>query len=133
MAGGKGTRLLPKTSNTPKPMLQLGGKPILEHIIEGAKKEGFSEFVIAIHHLGNVIEEFFGDGQSLGVKITYIREKSPLGTAGALSLLDPKPTKPIIVTNGDILTSIRFGDIVDFHVQNNAIATMAVQIWSSAN
>lgn len=133
MAGGKGTRLLPKTSKTPKPMLRLGGKPILEHIIESAKKEGFSEFVIAIHHLGEVIEEFFGDGQSLGVKITYIREKSPLGTAGALSLLDPKPTKPIIVTNGDVLTSISFGNMVDFHIQNNAIATMAVHVYELQN
>ena len=131
MAGGKGTRLLPKTSKTPKPMLQLGGKPILEHIIEGAKEEGFFEFILSIHHLGEVIEEYFRDGEALGVKISYIREKLPLGTAGALSLLDPKPTKPIIVTNGDVLTSIRYGNIVDFHIQNDAVATMAVQAYES--
>jgi dTDP-glucose pyrophosphorylase len=128
MAGGKGTRLLPKTEKTPKPMLRLGGKPILEHIIERAKSEGFSRFILAIHHLGEVIEEYFGDGKSLGVKISYVKEKTPLGTAGALSLIEPKPSEPIIVTNGDVLTDFRYGDLLDFHVQNNANATMAVQV-----
>jgi dTDP-glucose pyrophosphorylase len=128
MAGGKGTRLLPKTEKTPKPMLRLGGKPILEHIIERAKSEGFSRFILAIHHLGEVIEEYFGDGKSLGVKISYVKEKTPLGTAGALSLIEPKPSEPIIVTNGDVLTDIRYGDLLDFHIQNNARATMAVQV-----
>lgn len=128
MAGGKGTRLLPKTEKTPKPMLRLGGKPILEHIIERAKVEGFSRFALAIHHLGEVIEEYFGDGKSLGVKISYLKEEIPLGTAGALSLIEPKPTEPIIVTNGDVLTDIRYGDLLDFHVQNSAKATMAVQV-----
>ena len=128
MAGGKGTRLLPKTEKTPKPMLRLGGKPILEHIIERAKSEGFSRFILAIHHLGEVIEEYFSDGKSLGVKISYVKEKTPLGTAGALSLIEPKPSEPIIVTNGDVLTDIRYGDLLDFHIQNNAKATMAVQV-----
>ena len=128
MAGGKGTRLLPKTEKTPKPMLRLGGKPILEHIIERAKSEGFSRFILAIHHLGEVIEEYFGDGESLGVKISYVKEKTPLGTAGALRLIEPKPSEPIVVTNGDVLTDIRYGDLLDFHVQNNANATMAVQV-----
>ncbi len=128
MAGGKGTRLLPKTEKTPKPMLRLGGKPILEHIIERAKSEGFSRFILAIHHLGEVIEEYFGDGESLGVKISYVKEKTPLGTAGALRLIEPKPSEPIVVTNGDVLTDIRYGDLLDFHIQNNAKATMAVQV-----
>ena len=90
MAGGKGSRLLPKTEKIPKPMLRLGEKPILEHIIERAKEEGFSRFILAIHHLGEVIEEYFGDGKTLGVKISYVKEKTPLGTAGALSLIEPK-------------------------------------------
>lgn len=128
MAGGKGTRLLPKTEKTPKPMLRLGGKPILEHIIEQAKAEGFSRFILAIHHLGEVIEEYFGDGKSLGVKISYVKEEIPLGTAGALSLIEPKPSGSIIVTNGDVLTDIKYGDLLDFHVENNAKATMAVQV-----
>ena len=133
MAGGRGTRLLPKTEKTPKPMLLLGGKPILEHIINRAKTAGIIEFILAIHHLGEVIEEYFGNGQSLGVKISYIKEKTPLGTAGALGLVDPKPTKPIIVANGDVLTDIRYGDILEFHSQNDAMATMAVQIHESQN
>lgn len=133
MAGGRGTRLLPKTEKTPKPMLLLGGKPILEHIINRAKAAGIMEFVLAIHHLGEVIEEYFGNGQFLGVNISYIKEKSPLGTAGALGLIDPKPTTPIIVANGDVITDIRFGDILEFHTQNNAMATMAVQVYQSEN
>ena len=128
MAGGKGTRLLPKTEKMPKPMLRLGVKPILEHIIERAKAEGFSRFVLAIHHLGEVIEEYFGDGKSLGVNISYVKEKTPLGTAGALSLIEPKPSQPIIVTNGDVLTDVKYGDILDFHNHSNGKATMAVQV-----
>jgi dTDP-glucose pyrophosphorylase len=133
MAGGRGTRLLPKTEKTPKPMLLLGGKPILEHIINRAKAAGIVEFVLAIHHLGELIEEYFGTGQTLGVNISYIKEKSPLGTAGALGLIDPKPTKPFIVANGDVITDIRFGDILEFHSQNNAMATMAVQAHELEN
>jgi dTDP-glucose pyrophosphorylase len=128
MAGGKGTRLLPMTEKIPKPMLRLGVKPILEHIIERAKAEGFSRFVLAIHHLGEVIEEYFGDGKSLGVNISYVKEKTPLGTAGALSLIEPKPSQPIIVTNGDVLTDVKYGDILDFHNHSNGKATMAVQV-----
>lgn len=128
MAGGKGTRLLPKTENIPKPMLRLGTKPILEHIIERAKAEGFSRFVLAIHHLGEVIEEYFGDGKSLGVSISYVKEKTPLGTAGALSLIEPKPLQPIIVTNGDVLTDVKYGEILEFHNYSDGKATMAVQM-----
>ena len=133
MAGGKGTRLLPNTEKTPKPMLQLGGKPILEHIMVQAKNEGITKFILTTHHLGDVIEGYFGDGQSLGVEISYIREKTPLGTAGALRLITPKPTKPIIVTNGDVLTNSQYSYILDFHNQNQAIATMAVQVYESQN
>lgn len=128
MAGGKGTRLLPKTENMPKPMLHLGEKPILEHIIERARAEGFSQFILAIQHLGEVIEEYFGDGKSLGVNISYVKEMTPLGTAGALSLIEPKLSQPIIVTNGDVLTDVKYGDILDFHNHNNGRATMAVQL-----
>lgn len=128
MAGGKGTRLLPKTEKIPKPMLRLGPKPILEHIIERAKAEGFTRFVLAIHHLGEVIEEYFGDGKSLGVTISYVKEKTPLGTAGALSLIEPKPSQPIIVTNGDVLTDVKYGDLFHFHNYSNGKATMTVQV-----
>jgi len=128
MAGGKGTRLLPRTEKIPKPMLRIGEKPILEHIIERGRAEGFSRFVLAIQHLGEVIEEYFGDGKSLGVNISYVKEMTPLGTAGALSLIEPKPSQPIIVTNGDVLTDVKYGDILDFHNHNNGKATMAVQV-----
>lgn len=127
MAGGKGTRLRPYTENCPKPLLTVGDKPMLEHIIEQAKAEGFNRFVLAIHYLGHMIEDYFGTGEKLDVEITYLREKSPLGTAGALSLLTFQPEDPLIVTNGDVLTDIRYGDLLHFHHQHQAIATMAIR------
>jgi dTDP-glucose pyrophosphorylase len=128
MAGGLGVRLLPHTENCPKPLLPVAGKPMLEHIIERAKLEGFNHFVIAIHYLGHMIEEYFGTGERLGVQIDYSREKSPLGTAGALSLLNPMPDEPFVVTNGDVITDIRYGELLDFHTRHAATATMAVRV-----
>lgn len=133
MAGGKGTRLHPQTENCPKPMLPINGKPILEHIIDRARVEGFSHFILAINYLGHMIEEYFGDGESFDVKIEYLREDSPLGTAGALSLLETVPNSPFIVTNGDVLTDIHYGELLDFHVQYNSTATMAVRIHEWQN
>ena len=129
MAGGKGTRLLPHTQNCPKPMVLVNGKPMLEHIIDRGKLEGFNQFVLAIHHLGHIIEAHFGNGERLGVKIDYLREQSPLGTAGALGLLNPKPNAPFVVTNGDIITDIRYGELLDFHNLYQASATMAVRTY----
>ena len=128
MAGGLGTRLLPHTENCPKPLLPVAGKPMLEHIIERAKLEGFNHFVIAIHYLGHMIEAHFGNGERLGVQINYSREKSPLGTAGALGLLNPLPDAPFVVTNGDVITDIRYGELLDFHTRHAATATMAVRV-----
>lgn len=127
MAGGKGTRLRPHTENCPKPMLEVGGKPMLEHIIERAKADGFQSFVISLHYLGHMVEEYFGDGSRHGVHIDYLREKKPLGTAGCLSILNPRPQLPFIVTNGDVLTDIHYREILDFHVRHSATATMAVR------
>jgi len=127
MAGGKGTRLLPYTENCPKPMVLVAGKPMLEHIIERAKLEGFTKFLVAIHYLGYMIEEYFGNGEWLGVKIDYLREKSPLGTAGALGLVNTRPDVPLVVTNGDVITDIRYGELLDFHIRNKSTATMAVR------
>jgi dTDP-glucose pyrophosphorylase len=128
MAGGFGTRLRPHTENCPKPLLPVGGKPILEHIIERAKSEGFSHFVLAINYLGHMIEDYFGNGDRWQVRIDYLREDIPLGTAGALSLLHPWPQMPFAVSNGDLLTDIRFGEILDFHTHLGATATMAVRL-----
>ena len=128
MAGGRGTRLLPYTRDCPKSLLPVMGKPILAHVIERAKLEGISHFVLAINYLGHMIEDYFGDGENFGVKIEYVREGSPLGTAGAINLLTPKPTSTFIVTNGDILSNVSFGDLLDFHNNNNSRATMAVRL-----
>jgi len=128
MAGGKGTRLRPHTENCPKPLLAVAGKPMLEHIIERAKLDGFTRFVLAIHYLGHMIESNFGDGTRLGVQIEYLKEESPLGTAGALGLLNPIPDAPFVVTNGDVITDIRYGELLDFHIRHAAAATMAVRV-----
>lgn len=127
MAGGKGTRLRPHTESCPKPLLQVGGKPLMEHIIERARSEGFERFMLAIHYLGHMIEDHFGDGSRWNVSIDYLREEQPLGTGGALSLLAPRPSAPLIVTNGDVLTDVRYSEILDFHQRHNAAATMAVR------
>lgn len=128
MAGGKGTRLLPHTEDCPKPMLLISGKPMLEHIIQRAKLEGFVNFILAILYLGHIVEEYFGDGSRLGVHIDYLREQVPLGTAGALSLLTPRPEIPFVVSNGDVLTDIRYGELLDFHCLHGSSATMAVRV-----
>jgi len=127
MAGGKGTRLSPYTKDCPKPLLMVAGKPILEHIIERAKLDGFNHFVLAINYLGQMIEDYFGNGDRLNVEINYLREDFPLGTAGALSLLDPLPDIPLIVSNGDVITDIRYSELLDFHNRNDALATMSVR------
>jgi dTDP-glucose pyrophosphorylase len=128
MAGGKGTRLRPHTENCPKPLLEVAGKPMLEHILERSKQVGFSRFTFAIHYLGNMIENYFGDGSKWDVQIEYLRENQPLGTAGALGLLNPLPEAPFVVTNGDVLTDINYGELLDFHVRHEAVATMAVRL-----
>ncbi|HAT39098.1 nucleotidyltransferase family protein [Polynucleobacter necessarius] len=129
MAGGMGTRLRPHTNNCPKPLLEVAGKPMLEHIMDRAKLEGFNHFILTIHYLGEMIEDYFGNGEHLGVRIDYLRENSPLGTAGALSLLKPIPDSPFVVANGDVITDIRYGGLLDFHVRHGAAATMAVRTY----
>ncbi|MCW8164703.1 nucleotidyl transferase [Verminephrobacter aporrectodeae subsp. tuberculatae] len=127
MAGGKGKRLLPITQDLPKPMVQLGGKPILEWILLRLRHHGFREFSFAINYLGHVIEDYFGDGTAFGCRIRYVREKDFLGTAGALSLLPPGDTHPLVVTNGDILSGIDFGHLVDFHAAGGRSATVCAR------
>lgn len=133
MAGGKGTRLHPYTEHCPKPMLEVGGKPMLEHIIERAKSEGFSRFTLAVHYLGHMIEEHFGDGSRLGVHVDYLHEEKPLGTAGAIGLLTLRPDSAFIVSNGDVLTDVHYGELLDFHKRHAAAATMAVRLHEWQN
>lgn len=127
MAGGLGTRLRPLTEECPKPLLRVSGRPMLEHIIRRAKAEGFRRFCVAVHYLGYMIEEYFGDGSRFGVNITYLREESPLGTAGALSLLPAGLQMPIVVMNGDVISDVRLSDLVEFHGSHRSSATMAVR------
>ena len=128
MAGGQGTRLRPHTKNCPKAMLLIDGKPMLERIIESAKAEGFQRFILAVHYLSNIIEEYCGDGRRWDVQIDYLREESPLGTAGGLSLLNPRPESPFIVSNADLISSIGYDDILNYHCSHGASATMAVRV-----
>jgi dTDP-glucose pyrophosphorylase/CBS domain-containing protein len=129
MAGGRGTRLRPHTEHCPKPLLPVGGKPMLEHIVERAKAEGFVRFVMAVHYLGQMIEDYFGDGSRFDVSIEYLREESALGTAGAVGLLSPRPDSAFVVANGDVLADIRYGELLDFHCRHAAAATMAVRLY----
>lgn len=133
MAGGLGARLAPHTESCPKPLLPLAGKPMLEHIIERARSEGFRRFVLSVRYLAHMIEEYFGDGGRWDIQIDYLHEDEPLGTAGALALLAPRPDRPFIVTNGDVLTDIQYGELVDFHERIQAQATMAVRLYQWQN
>lgn len=128
MAGGFGTRLRPLTDNCPKPLLKVGGTPILETTLLRFIKFGFRNFYISTHYMPEMIQEHFGDGSQWGVNIQYVHEESPLGTGGALGLL-PKdmPDLPIIMMNGDLLTKIDFVNLLNFHDKHQAIATMAVR------
>lgn len=101
---------------------------MLEHIIERGKLEGFTRYALAIHYLGHMIEDHFSSGERLQVHIEYLREQAPLGTAGALGLLNPRPADPFVVTNGDVLTDIHYGELLDFHIRHAAAATMAVRV-----
>lgn len=127
MAGGLGSRLKPLTANCPKPLLKVGGKPILESIIESFIEQGFKKFYISINYKGEMIEEYFGNGSDWGIQIDYIREDKRLGTAGSLRLLPETNTQPIIVMNGDILTKVDFRNLLDFHLNHEADATLCIR------
>jgi len=127
IAGGQGIRLRPHTENCPKAMLPIDGKPMLGHIIESAQAEGFQHFILITHYLGNIIEEYCGDGSRWNVQIDYLREESPLGTAGGLSLLSPRPSTPFIVSNADVISGISYNDILNYHCRHGASATMAIR------
>ncbi len=127
MAGGLGTRLHPLTKECPKPLLMVGGKPILEIIIEGFAEQGFKQIFLSVNYKAEMIQDYFGEGEKWGIHLNYIHEKERLGTAGALSLLPKKPTAPMIVMNGDILTRTSFDSLLKFHEAQDTVATMAVR------
>lgn len=128
LAGGFGRRLRPLTDECPKPLLEIGGKPILETILESFVSSGFKDFYIAVHYLADLIKDYFGDGRRWGVRISYVEEHEPLGTAGALGLLPyDLPDLPMIVMNGDILTQIDFPRLLAYHNEHQGIATLCVR------
>lgn len=125
MAGGLGTRLRPVTESTPKPMVEVGGKPVLETIIRQLRMQGFCSITLCVNHLAEIIIDHFQDGSRFGVEISYVQERQRMGTAGALSLL-PQSDLPVIVMNGDILTSVNFNKLLSFHYEYEAHATMGL-------
>jgi len=130
MAGGLGSRLGELTKTTPKPLLKVGAKPILQNIIEQFASNGVKKFIISVNYKAEMIKEYFGNGDKLCVDINYIEETKRLGTAGCLSLIKTKPSEPFFVMNGDVLVDVNFKEMLQYHVQNNFIATMGVVKYS---
>ena len=128
MAGGKGLRLRPLTNKIPKPLLLVNKKPIIEHIITIAKNQGIVNFYISINYLGHKIKKYLGNGSKLGVKITYLEEKKPLGTAGSINLIK-KFNRPIIVTNSDIISKVDFKEMISAHKKNRSHLTMVAKVF----
>ncbi len=127
MAGGLGSRLAPLTDGCPKPMLKVGGKPLLETIMANFIDHGFCHFYFSVNYMAETIIDHFGDGSRWGVQITYLHEKAPLGTAGALTLIPDELTHPLLVMNGDLLTKVNFRQLLDLHLEQQADATMCVR------
>ncbi|TFH39801.1 MAG: nucleotidyltransferase [Bacteroidia bacterium] len=120
MAGGRGERLMPLTANTPKPLLEIGGKPIIDHIIGRLLKYGIEEYIISVRYLGEKIEEYIGDGSKHGISVEFIREVNPLGTIGSLSLVREFRNRNVLLMNADIFTNIDFEDFYRTFVNEKA-------------
>lgn len=128
MAGGFGTRLQPLTDRCPKPMLRVGAKPMLEHLINQFTSHGFSNFYISTHYLPEIIRDHFGDGSAWNASIQYVHEDQPLGTGGALGLLPPDlPDMPLLMMNGDVLTKLNYAQLLHQHQSNQFDATVCVR------
>jgi dTDP-glucose pyrophosphorylase len=126
MAGGLGERLRPLTDKLPKPMLRVGDRPVMEHVLEQLQKVGISRVSITTHYKPEAIVDHFGDGRRFGVEIDYVNEDEPLGTAGALGLMTP-PDGPVLVINGDVLTQVNFRSMLSYHTDNQAEMTVGVR------
>ena len=127
MAGGRGTRLGALTDECPKPMLRIGGRPILETILLNLREYGIEQVYLAVNYRAEMIEDYFGDGTRVGMHVDYLRERERLGTAGALSLLPRRPSETFVVMNGDVLTKVNVTQLLDFHRRASAVATMCVR------
>jgi len=127
MAGGMGSRLKPLTASCPKPLLKVGDKPLLETIMESLIEQGFHRFYFSVNYKAEMIMEYFGDGSKWAVEIRYLHENKLLGTVGAVGLLSTKPDKPLLLMNGDILTKINYGQLLDFHRKNQTEATICIK------
>ena len=127
MAGGRGQRLEPLTQTVPKPMLKVGDQPVLHRIVDRLVSHGFRTVFISLHYLGDQIAGYFGDGRKFGCTIQYLREREPMGTAGALTLLPERPTAPLLVVNGDLVTDLNFSSLLDYHHQQENDATLCVR------
>lgn len=126
MAGGAGKRLRPLTESCPKSLLPVGGRPLLEITLERLRAFGFRQFYFSVNYKAEMIQDHFGDGSRFGVRIEYIQEDRPLGTAGSLSLLPSAPAKAFLVMNADLLTEVDLGRLLDYHEQQGAEATLCV-------
>jgi len=126
LAGGEGQRLRPLTAATPKPMLCVGGRPLLETLVEGLADRGLCRITIAVKYLGDCIESYFGDGGSFGVEIGYVRETTSLGTAGPVRLAAGGDDAPVLVVNGDILTTFNYRRFIEHHQQSNNHMSLAM-------
>ncbi|MBE0514845.1 nucleotidyltransferase family protein [Sulfurimonas sp.] len=127
MAGGLGTRLGELTKDTPKPMLKVGAKPMVEHIIDMFVSHGFTKFMLSVNYKAEVVKEYFEDGSKFGIEIKYLEEKKRLGTGGALSLIDVELDAPFFVTNGDVLSSLDYEKLLEYHKEQQATATMCIR------
>tara|TARA_B110001454_G_C12665419_1_gene411357 strand:+ start:224 stop:1267 length:1044 start_codon:yes stop_codon:yes gene_type:complete len=133
MAGGFGKRLLPQTNKVPKALIEVYGKPMLENIVLKIKKSGFRNFIFSTHYLGDKIKDHFSTGEKLNVKIEYIEEKKPLGTAGSLCYLKNLSGQNVLVTNCDVISEIDYSEAIDYHEFHKADATMAVNRFETQN
>ena len=127
LAGGKGKRLKPYTTVFPKPLMPIGDKPVLEIVIQQLKSHGVDKIIMAVGHLAELVMAFFNDGSKYGVEIKYTREDKPLGTAGPLALMKAELKETFLMMNGDVLTTLNFSDLVNYHKRNGAIATIALK------
>ncbi|HEB9417023.1 TPA: nucleotidyltransferase family protein [Campylobacter coli] len=127
MAGGLGTRLKELTKDTPKPMLKVGKKPILESIVQRLKEQNFENFIFCVNYKKQIIEDYFKKGKDFGVKISYIKERKKLGTAGALSLIKQDFKESFIVMNADILTELNFNELLKAHKDSKALMSVCAR------